>query len=192
MAGWNDPAETIVAGTGQVYVAPTGTAEPANVDSALNAAFQGLGYHTEEGVSVNKTLEIVEFKAWQSRYAIRRERDTEEFQLTFVLEQWNEVTTPLAFGGGEIVPLGGDQFKFVPPGDDDSLDERALVCDVQDGDRKIRFVVPRGTVTEGVESSFQRTEMANLPITFKALEPEDAGDAWYFLTNDAAAYAAGS
>lgn len=189
---WNDAAETVVAGTGQVYVAAVGTTLPANADAALAAAFVGLGYHTEEGVSLNKAIEIVEFRAWQSRHPIRRERETEDFQLTFVLQQWNEETVPLAFGGGSITDLGGGQFKYVPPRDDEQLDERALVCDVDDGDRRIRFVVPRGTVTEGVESTFQRSEMANLPITFKALEPTEGGEAWYPLFNDAAGFAAGS
>lgn len=189
---WNDSGETIVAGSGQVYVAPVGTALPATAAAAPNAAFEGLGYHTEEGVSVNQSVEIAEFRAWQSKYVIRRIRDTEDFMITFVLLQWNESTLPFAMGGGDIVSDGGSGYRYNPPGAEDDVDDRALICDVIDGSRRGRFVVPRGSVTEAVEASFTRTEMATLPITFKAQQPADGALPWYFLTNDSAAFAAGS
>lgn len=192
MPGWNDSAETIIAGTGQVYVAPVGTALPANAESALNAAFLGLGYHTEDGVSVNQTPEIVEHGAWQTKHPIRRVREAEEFLITFALLQWNEVNVPLAFGGGDIIDLGSGQYRFDPPVESDELDERALIADVIDGDRRLRWVIPRGSVTEGVTSEFTRASMSGIPITFKALAPEDGSKAWYWLSNDAAAFAAGS
>lgn len=189
---WNDAAETIVAGTGQVYVAPVGTTLPTTAEAAVDSSFVGLGFHTEDGVSMNKTLEIVEFRAWQSRHPIRRERETEDFQLTFVLQQWNEQTLPFALGGGTVTQVTAGHYKYTPPGDDDQLDERSLICDVIDGDRIARFVIPRGTVSEGVESTFQRSEMAGLPVTFKALEPATGGDPWHVLFNDDDAFATGS
>lgn len=189
---WNKSDETVVAGTGEVYVAPVGTPLPATADAALNAAFIGLGYHSEDGVTVNKNLEITEFRAWQSRHPIRRERETEDFQLSYNLLQWNEETIPLAFGGGEILDLGGGQFRYSPPADGEDLDERTLVCDVDDGPRRVRFVIPRGSITEGAESQFQRTEMATLAVTFKSLEPLDTSDPYYFLFNDDGAFAPGS
>lgn len=189
---WNDSAETVVAGTGEAYVAAVGTTAPANEGTALApATWTGLGYHTEDGVSINKSLELVEFRAWQSKYVIRRERGEEEFRITFSLLQWTSTSVPLAFGGGSIVDLGSSHYKYVPPDDADGLVEKMLVLDVIDGTEKLRFVVPRGTVTEGVESQFARNQMSPLPITFKALEPETGGDAWYFLTN-VDGFAAGS
>lgn len=189
---WNDAAETIIAGGGQVYSAAVGSTLPANAGATLSAAtWIGLGYHTEDGVSINKGLEITEHGAWQSKHPIRRERETEDFAVTFALQQWNENTVPLAFGGGTVSDLGSGQYKFVPPGDTDDLDERSLIVDLDDGSRRLRIVIPRGTVTDGVESQFSRGQMSALPVSFKALEPETGGDAWYFLTNDSA-YAAGS
>src|SRR5690606_4695916 len=123
---WNDASETIVSGKGQVYVADVGTALPATADAALNGAFEGLGFHTEDGVSLNKSLEIVEFRSWQSLHPIRREREADDFQLTFVLEQWNEVNLPLAMGGGDVLDLGGGQVRYNPPDDGAPLDEKSL------------------------------------------------------------------
>lgn len=188
---WNDSSEFIVAGSGECYVAPVGTTEPTTAEVSLNAALVGLGYHTEDGVSINQAPDVFEARSWQSRYVTRRERQAENFRLTFVLQQWNETNVPLAFGGGDITPVSGG-YKFTPPTVTDSMDYRMLVCDVVDGDRIGRFVIPRGCVVEGVDSQFARSQEALLPITFEANPLSDSVDPWYFLTNDEAAFAAGS
>lgn len=188
---WNNPNDTVIGGSGQVYVAPVGTALPTTPTGALNAAFTGLGYHTEEGVQTSAPLSVIEHKGWQSKAPIRREVDSRDFQLTFALLQWDEDTLPLAFGGGTIVSVSGG-YRYDPPQNSDALDERALVCDVDDGSERIRFVIPRGSVTEGVDSTLNRSAMASLPVTFKALEPADGSKLWYPLFSDTTAFAPGS
>lgn len=191
MSGWNDPTETLVGGTGEVYVAPVGTALPASESASINAAFNGLGYHSEDGVSINKSIEIVRLGAWQTTKDIRRERDADTFRLTFNLLQWTEVNVPLALGGGEVTEPTSGHYKYTPPSVGDSLDEYALIADVVDGDEILRFVIPRGTVVEAVESQFTRNAFGQLPVAFEAMEPDDGSPDWYLLTN-AAGFEAGS
>lgn len=188
---WNNADELVVGNTGQVYVAAVGTALPANESSALNSAFKGLGYITEDGVTINVEPDITEFNAWQSRSPIRRELNMQGVTATFGLTQWDEDTVPLAFGGGTITDLGSGHYKYELPDDEDALDERAAVIDVQDGSEIHRFVIPRCNVSEAVEVQFQRTEMAILPITLSALEPTGGGSPMHWLSNSAA-FAAGS
>lgn len=188
---WNEASELVVAGNGQIYVAPVGTALPAGPSTALNAAFIGLGYTTEDGASFSVSPNIEEFRAWQSRQPVRREMTEQDMQVSFALEQWNEETVPLAFGGGEITSVSGG-YKYTPPAATDALDERAMVIDADDGDRRVRIVIPRGNVTDAVETTFQRSELAVLPITFQALAPDDESASWYALFDDSAAFAAGS
>lgn len=181
---WNQADETVVGGTGEVYVAPVGTALPAGPGTALNSAFEGLGYHSEDGVSVNRTQEIFRVGAWQTTADVRRERQSESFRLTFALLQWNENNVPLAFGGGAITSVSGG-YKYTPPAESDALDEKALICDVRDGAETLRFVIPRGNVVESVDTQFTRSQASLLPITFEALTPEDGSASWYFLATDA-------
>lgn len=188
---WNNPNETVVGGSGEVYVAAVGTALPAGPSVALNAAFVGLGYHTEDGVSLNQTPNVVEHQVWQSRYPIRRELDTFDFQITFSLVQFNEETVKLAFGGGSISSVSGG-YKYTPPQAGEAIDERALVVDVDDGSERTRIVVPRGSVTEAVDVSYNRGALGALPITFKALQPADGSPAWYPLFSDSTAFMPGS
>lgn len=189
---WNDASELVVGGSGEAYVAPVGTALPTTPTANLNAAFVGLGYHTEDGATFTVSPDVTEFGAWQSRQPIRRELNGQDIQVAFALQQWNEETVVLAFGGGEISEPAEDVFRYDFLTDEDSLDERSLVLDVADGIRKMRFVFPRGNVTEAVESQFQRGATAQLPITFKVLEPTEGGAPGYVLFNDDAAFAAGS
>lgn len=188
---WNNANELFVAGTGEVNVAPVGTALPTGPSTALNAAFFGLGYTTEEGLTFTSTPTITDFNAWQSNQAVRRELTAQELQAAFQLEQWNEESVPLAFGGGAITSVSGG-YKYVFPAAGDAVDERSLVADVQDGTRVMRFVIPRGTVTESVETQFQRTALGVLPITFKALQPTDGSAICTVYFSDSTAFAAGS
>lgn len=192
MGGWNDPAETIVAGTGQVYVAAVGATVPTNEDTALSSAtYSGLGYHTPDGVAIKNAPEIKEFPAWQTAHAVRTKRVNEQFEVTFALEQFTEVNIPLAFGGGTVTDLGSSHYQYTPPLVGDAVYERMVIVDVDDGTTRLRWVIRRGTPVEGVETQFQRDEMSVLPITIRALEPDDGSPAWTLLT-DAAGLASGS
>lgn len=188
---WNDDRELVVAAGGQVYVAPVGTPLPELPDERLNAAFEGTGYITEDGAALTVSPEIAEHRAWQARSPIRRDITAQEIQAAFGLQQWNEVTVPLAFGGGRISEPRPGVFRYDFLSDEDVLDERAMVIDAIDGTTILRFVFPRGNVTEAVETSFQRERAAILPITFRALEPEEGVGAGYFLSN-AVGFAVGS
>lgn len=188
---WNDSKETIVPGGGQAYVGPVGTAQPADESAAVNAAYHGLGYHSEDGASFNKSMEIIRHRAFQSRYEIRRDRGNEDLSVVFSLLQWNEDTLPFALGGGSVEEVSTGHFKYSPASADEELDERSLIVDLDDGDNRLRLVIPKGSITEGVESQFTRESMGVLPVTFQALEPDDGGLPWYFLTN-LPGFAAGS
>ena len=187
---WNDATELVVASSGQISVAPIGTALPTATTAALNAAFYGLGYATEDGVTLTATPEVEEFMAWQSRQAVRRELLGQEIQVAFSLEQWNEATIPLAFGGGTITGTAPN-YRYDLPDEDDAIDERSMVIDAVDGAKHYRWVFPRGSVTESAETQLTRGALAVLPITFKALAPAAGGASGYMLTDDPA-FAAGS
>lgn len=188
---WNDADELIVAASGQVYIAPVGTTLPTTADGTLNAAFNGLGFITEDGATITHTPEVQEFGAWQSRQPVRREKVKGDWAIAFALEQWNEVSIPLAFGGGTVVSDGGSGFRFDLPSDTDALPEYSIVIDAIDGSVEHRWVYERGNVTDAVETNYQASALALLPITFKVLAPSAGGSPGRYLTT-AAGFAAGS
>jgi hypothetical protein len=173
---------TVVPGTGRIFVAPVGTALPSTPEGALNAAFVDVGYTTEEGIGINRSQEIFRLRALQKRADIRRERQSEAFQVTFAMLEWSAPTVKLAFGGGEVQSVSGG-YKYSPPSVDDALDERALVVEIEDGDDSMRLVVPKGNAIEAVSSTFARSSGATLPITFDSLDDDEEEDLWYVLSN---------
>lgn len=190
-----DADEVVIAGNGAVYVAPADTPLPADIETALNAAFIEVGYLSEDGVTFRDAKTTGEVSAWQALYAIRRYVESKEGGLEMVLRQWNEENMKLAFGGGTMTHVTGPPayHKYHPPAPED-IDYRAMVVEFQDGAEEYRIVVPRGMVTSEIEAQLARTTPADLPITFD-FTPEgrptpgsDATQPWYFVSN-AAQYA---
>lgn len=183
-----DANELVVASHGDVYVAPVGTTLPSDtdVDAALNAAFVNLGLITEEGVTFTATPEITGYKSWQRQQDVRRERTSQDLQFGFNLEQWNIDNVPFAFGGGEVVETAAGVFKYTFPADDESLDERAIVLDWQDGVKKYRLVFERGNVMDAVAVNLVRSSLATLPIGFNVLASEDGASPGFLLAEDVA------
>lgn len=189
---FNNADELVVANTGEVSVANVGTTLPVTPTAALAGGFFGLGYCTTDGVSMSVQPNIIDIEAWQSRQAIRRSLVAQELTLTFVLQQWNEETVKLAFGGGDLTEISSGIWKYSFPDPGAALDERSLTVDFQDGDRNGRIVIPRGNITDAVETNFKRDEEAKLPISFKALQPTDGSSIGYILFDDDTAFTAGS
>lgn len=180
-----DPTELVVAGNGSLHVGPVGSEFPEGLE-APSTHFLDVGLTTEDGATFSRTPTIQEFKAWQSRSAVRREITDEEQSLSTSLEQWNAENFTLAFGGGEITQLGNGLFEYVPLGDSDALAENAAILDFNDGDKRYRILIPRCSVTEATEIQLQRGALANLPVNLKVLAPGAGEKPWRMITNDPA------
>lgn len=180
-----DSDEIVVGANGAVRVAPVGTTAPADESASPAAGWVDLGFTSEDGVTVRdgKTLEVI--NGWPSFYALRRIVTARDFSVVFALRQWDAATVKLAFGGGTIAASSGTgHTKYTPPAPED-LDERALMVDWTDGARDYRLIIPRGMVTDNVETKIARNAAADLPITFSVLSSGGSAP-WYLLTNDAA------
>lgn len=186
----NNADQITVGANGSVHVAPVGTTAPADIDAALDAAFVELGYVNEDGVTFldGKTVEPI--NVWQSFYAPRRIMTGKEASATFALVQWNRDNFGLAFGGGEVTEDGAGKYRFTPP-EPGPIDEREMVIEWQDGDKDYRLIIPRGMVTDNVETQLVKSAAGELPIVF-GVNGEDGVAAWYLLTNDPAFAPAGS
>lgn len=185
--------QIVVAGNGQVYVGPKNdTGLPTAIEdiSTLGVAdnFAQLGFVSENGATFTDSKNIEDIPVWQSFYPARRVVTGKDCTVAFALREWHRGTVSLAFGGGEFT-VAGTGVKYAPPGPEE-VDERSMVIAWQDGVRNYALVIPKGMVTEAVETNLTRASAADLPITFGAT-PNAGTDAWYLLTDDAA-FASGS
>lgn len=185
----NDAAQLVIAGTGTINVAPFGTALPEEVDSALHADFDPLGFITEDGAKFTDSKTIVDIAAWQSFYAVRKIITMREGLIEATLMEWDRRTVGLAFGGGTWTEPSPGSFVYTPPAPE-YIDHRSLVVDINDGTNAWRIVIPKGIVVSNTESQFTRTGPALLPITFGVVG-QDGVDPWYLATDSDAASVSG-
>jgi hypothetical protein len=187
---WNDADDLVVGASGQIYTAASGSTLPTTTTGAPAAAFSGVGFTDDDGVTITSTPNVQDFNVWQSRQPARRESLAQEILSSFKAAQWNETNVPLAYGGGTISG-STPNYRYDWPTDTAALAEWAVIIDIADGSESHRFVWTRADVTEPVESVFNRSNLATLAIGLKALAPAGGGSPGYYLT-DSAGFAAGS
>src|SRR4051794_39146208 len=90
-------SEIVVGAEGATRGAPVGTAAPTDPTSADSATWKELGFASDAGVKLHDAKTLVNIKAWQSRYTVRRIVTDHDFTAAFSLIQWDKVTVPLAF-----------------------------------------------------------------------------------------------
>lgn len=164
-AGALDQAEVFVGATGHIYVASAaaGTA-PTDADTPPGSEYVDVGYTTEDGLRWTDSKTITDITAWQSFYPLRKLISARDFTVALNMMQFNQYTLPLALGGGTVTGTTPD-YHFTPPSEG-TLDERAVVIDLLDGEDILRLYMPKVIVAENVESAFVRTAAATLPIGF--------------------------
>src|SRR4051794_31267953 len=91
----------VVAGTGAVYVAPDGTALPADLAPPVDP-WTDIGYVGEDGVQFTFSREQEDVNAWQVSTPVRILVTNEPIAIAFELEQFDRTTVALAFRGGEF------------------------------------------------------------------------------------------
>lgn len=174
----------VAAGGGDIWYAPVGTTLPDDLTTPLDGAFVDGGFITEEGATFSYTPEITEHRAWQSASPIRRDLTAIDISVRATLQEYKASNLVFAFGGGEVTQPRPGVNKYEFPTDESTLEECALVTEWLDGRYHFRLVLPRGNVSEGVESQLTRTDISVLPVTFRALG--GSGNGVYLLTDDPA------
>lgn len=182
-------AETVVAAGGGVYVAAAETVKPATPTTAPGGSFSNVGYLTEDGVTFAFGDNQEEMGAWQAALAIRRMRNGQTFTMNVSLRQWNDLTLPVAFGGGAVSGAGPYTYSFPDP--TDAIVEREWLIRWNDGTRNFQLWVPRIVVSDPTEVQLQRAGNADLPLSLAALQPNTGGMKIAQIDTDDAQFAAG-
>lgn len=176
--------EVVVAGDGKVYVAPVGTAFP-DFAAEPAAPWAELGFFKTDGLTINVAREATDIYAFQSLDPIRTVITQRPMTVAFALQQSGPDQVALALGGGEWAEIGStDVYEFTPP-EASYVDERAVLIEIEDGDDKYRYLIPRAVNKEGVEFTFRRDEEVAFPVTMSVLAAPAGLDVFNIQTNAA-------
>ena len=155
-------------GPGWLKIAPLGTAVPADLTTAWNAAFVDLGY-TNEGSTFTFTPSFEAVEVAEENEPISYEKTGQEIQLAFEAAETTARNLQLAFNGGTIT-TGTGIVTFEPPAPD------AVATYVMIGwesfDAKERWVFRKCLQTGASEMARQKApNKTTIPMTFQAVVP---------------------
>ena len=158
--------------SGAVYRAPKGTTLPTDAVTALNEAFQGVGYISEEGVEWGYEVEQ-EFKAWGGDTVYQEMRDTAAFTM---IESLNQEAAKVYYGDDAVGTLTGGYMISV--GDPDLTACVWVFEMILRGGGLRRIVIPSGTVTERGSVTYADDNLVAYNVTVSA-EQDSAGKTHY-------------
>ncbi|MER8103296.1 hypothetical protein [Kitasatospora sp. NPDC094016] len=190
MSAKTNSAETVVPGRLYLYLAPVGTAAPADASIALAAGWRSVGHTTEDSLKFKEEPNFESLKSAQSDFPVRQFQTADAVTVEMDLLQWSAPNFKAVYGGGtitEITPTGtgtAKHYKFVPPRIGERTDVAALL-EAVDGGKHYRFVFPRAMQLEGVANDLSKGSGSKLPLRLGVLGGDDT-DAWYMLTDDPA------
>jgi hypothetical protein len=157
--------------TGELNVGAVGSTAPTSSTSALDAAFTGLGYVSEDGVTETYDDTIEDIIAWQNATVVRSTTTESKATLQMTLIETKGEVLELYHKGSvvEVVSAGEWKMDVKAP----SPDPRAFVLDVIDGSKHLRIYVANGEVTERGEIVYANGEAVGYDITITCYPDSD-------------------
>lgn len=148
-------SEVGVAVSGEIYVAPTGTAAPTDTSTALNAAFKGLGYVSDDGITETVDRSIDDIVAWQNSTTVRSVVTDAKVSYEFTLIQTNKDTQEFVNGATVTQSVPHGTYTLTPGS---TGGRKSFVFHIIDGAQIKRIYVAEGELTERGETTYASGE----------------------------------
>lgn len=146
-----------------VYVAPKGTTLPVGL-AAPAAAFQDLGWLSEDGVDVTRESSSTDFTAWQGGTIVRSKVSGVKDTVKVVCLEETAIALGLLYPGSTSATATGVTTISVPGGA--ASNEKALLVDFIDDDVTKRYSIPRAEVTGTGTVGHKNSDMTMYEFTF--------------------------
>lgn len=161
--------------TGAVFVAPAGTALPTNATAALNAAFKGMGYVSEDGLVNSVETDTETVTAWGGDQVLSGQTSFAE-TFTVNLIETNTEALKLYYGDANVI-VDGTTGAITVKQNSKVLPKVVVVFElVLTGGRVKRIVVPNAQITDrSGEITYVDGEPIAYPAVFNAY-PDVNGD----------------
>jgi hypothetical protein len=177
-------SEIRVGANGTIYIAPSGTTPPVDILSAWTG-FTNIGYATEDGGKLARSMDTEVVKGWQSISVLRYLITGVGLTCAFTLLQSDKDIIPLYFGGGTVVTQAANKYKF-DISSAPTVDERVFGLEWTDAALIYRVIMPRAMVTDTGETTIGRNAAIQWPFTLSAMSPNTGTVLATILTNDPA------
>jgi hypothetical protein len=152
-----------------IYLAPVGTALPADTETDFATPWAILGYLSDDGPTVGQNTDSNDITPWQSVVPLRTVITSRAITLQFVLWQINAQTVALYFDADPETPDADGSFSM-DVRSDSPQHLYAVAIDSRDGDRVLRLGFPRSSLSAAGDMQIQRGAAVPLDVTLSALD----------------------
>ena len=162
---------------GAVYVAPLGTTLPTDATTALDNAFESLGYISEDGLTNNNSPESDSVKAWGGDTVLHfqpEKPDTFGFTLLEVLR----LAVLKVVYGDDNVTGDIDSGIAIKANSQEQVDRSWIFDMILKGGILKRIVIASGKITEVGEITYTDSDAVGYETTVSAV-PDSAGNTHY-------------
>lgn len=180
MASGTDSAQLVLpAEGGGLFYAPVGTALPNTATEALDGAFVGLGFVSEDGAEWTPDPDIEEVYAWgaQSRFPVARRKKREPINLKAALLQWNPDTFAVVFAGTN--PGGG-----FDPDTSATVTYYSYVLEFQSNSYNNRLVIGKGNAVPDGGTKMGSSGAVELPLRVDVFTQDEVTLPYYWRFED--------
>lgn len=156
--------------TGECHYAPL-AAEPPKGMEAYKEPHVTLGWISDEGLSEAIAEETSDFTPWQAQSPVKESVTQHEFTFTFTLWSIGGLANALRYRVPESDMKFNDEGEFVEFVQGGKLPENfrfRFAIDVIDGDKHRRFWLPRASIVDPGETTYQKDSLVGYPMTVKA------------------------
>lgn len=161
---------------GAVYRAPKGTTLPSDATTALAAAFEDMGYISEDGITNSNTPDTEKIKAWGGQVVlVVTNEKSDNFKLKF-LESLNPKVLQTVYGSANVTE-GTNTISVTANGTEPTEYVYAIDMVMKGGALK-RIVIPCGSLSEVGDIVYKDNEPVGYELTIECL-PDSSGNNHY-------------
>ena len=152
---------------GAIYRAPLGTTLPTDATAALDAAFEGVGYISDEGLTNQNNQDVATVHAWGGDEVMSAVQNQSDRFVFTMIEAMNIVALKTVYGAKNVSGTLADGITIRKNAD--LQDNFAWVCDMILNDNVLkRIVVPSAQVMEVGDIQYVDGEAIGYPTTIMA------------------------
>lgn len=168
--------------TGDVYVAPVGTALPTTATGALNAAFEKVGHLSPDALTEALEVTAEKLRTWQKKAGVRTVTTEVNWTFQFVAMETSPLVLEMYYGGAATTTSGGNSTTEIPLEIENV--QKAMVIEIIDGDITTRYALAVVEIGERGEVKHTGSEGSGYDMTVSVVG--DSTSLGKRITNDPA------